>query len=111
MRKREHLQLMTLEEHFTHRCAEMGLRACRVNGELCAFHHFGQRDTCYLQFNCLVTEEHREEILKVFRACYYAPPGCDIKVAKDVFALVEFPDGSIKEVEPEQVHFLDGRVG
>lgn len=103
------VEILTREQRHAMWCNERGLRPCEVDGELCAFHALGQRETCYLQINFLVTEAQKVRLLEDFRTCYYAPPGCDIKVAKEVFALVEFADGRIKEVAPDRVRLLDGR--
>lgn len=95
------------------RCAECvgPLRPCLADGKPATFHRWVDRDTSLLHINVFTRMEEREIIHRQFKQTGMVPNCCSADVVRAVFALVEYPDGSIGEVKPELIQFLDREEG
>lgn len=85
-------------------------RPCEVDGKPCIFHRWVDEDKALLGVNLMVNDYQRDKIVRGYKADGVAPHGCEIKVLRHTYALVEYPDGSVGKVEPELVTFLDRRA-
>lgn len=83
------------------------LRACLADGKPATFHRWVDRDTSLLHINVFTRMEEREIIHRQFKQTGIVPNCCSADVVRAVFALVEYPDGSVGEVKPELIQFLD----
>lgn len=83
------------------------LRPCEVDGQVCYFHRFIEEERGVLCVNAFMKRSEMEEYRRLYEeegvvTCY-----CSLEKLRHAWALVEFPDGSVKKVEPEKVRFLD----
>lgn len=83
------------------------LRPCLADGKPATFHRWVDRDTSLLHINVFTRMEEREIIHRQFKQTGVVPACCSADVVRAVFALVEYPDGSVGEVKPELIQFLD----
>ena len=83
------------------------LRPCLVDDKPAVFHRWVDVDQGILEVGVLMRETELRHTMEVFRDCGYAPAGCSAKVLRSTLALVEYPDGSVGQVKPELVQFLD----
>jgi len=63
--------------------------------------------TALLHINVFTRIEELEIIHRRFKQTGVVPNCCSADVVRAVFALVEYPDGSVGEVKPELIQFLD----
>lgn len=91
------------------RCAdcERYLRPCEVDGKVCTFHRFIDEDQALLRVNGFTTWQEREKLYADFKERGICPVCCTIETVRRAWALVEYPDGSLGKVAPEEVCFLD----
>lgn len=83
------------------------LRPCLADDTPAVFHRWVDRDTSLLHINVFIRPDERELIHRSFKQTGVVPNCCSADVVRAVFALVEFPDGSVGEVKPELIQFLD----
>lgn len=88
-------------------CKDAMRRLCEVDGETCMFHRFVDEDKALLDVNVFVPVSEFRLMRKRFKEDGIVPPGCSTEVVRCTLALVEFPDGTLKKVDPEAVRFLD----
>jgi hypothetical protein len=82
-------------------------RPCEVNGQVCLFHRFIEEDKAYLKINSLCRRSEADYMLEDYSVRGLIAPGAELKTARTCTALVEFPNGALKRVDPEAVRFLD----
>lgn len=87
------------------------LRPCLADGKPAVFHRWVDRDTSLLHINVFTRMEEMEALHRGFKQTGVVPIGCSADVVRAVFALVEYPDGSVGEVKPELIQFLDREEG
>lgn len=97
-RKQKKARLLTMDEFHT--------RPCEVDGEPALFHRWIDEDLAMLKVNCFVTQNERDAIVRGFRADGFCPAGCSVEVVRHTFALVEYLDGTVHKVTPEEVRFM-----
>ena len=91
------------------RCMECTkyVRPCLADDKPATFHRWVDETRGLLHINALVTPIEREMIYRDFQSTGVAGPHCSIEPERNVFALVEYPDGSVGKVKPELIQFLD----
>ena len=62
-----------------------------------------------LQLNCNIVmgSSQVDRLIRDFEERRIVSNCCSLEKLRHAWALVEFPDGSVKKVEPEKVRFLD----
>ena len=85
----------------------VNLRPCKVNGEPALFHRWADEDKGLLRINVFTRPEEQESLHRRFRDAGVVPHGCSTEVLRATFALVEYPDGTVKKVRPDAVRFMD----
>ena len=85
------------------------IRPCEVDGQLCLFHSFIEEELGVLQINdnIVLGVNQVERLIRDFEERGIVAHCCSLEKLRHAWALVEFPDGSVKKVEPEKVRFLD----
>lgn len=83
------------------------LRPCEVAGRPGLFHRFADSDRALLKIDVFVREQEAEALLGRFRRQLCAMPGTSAEILRNVYAVVEYEDGSVELVEPEKVRFTD----
>lgn len=84
------------------------LRPCRVDGEDALFHKWIIKEKVVLVFKSMIPYGTKETFVKKFDETGVIPNGCEFEKVSSNLAIVEFRDGSVEEVEPTDITFLDG---
>lgn len=86
-------------------------RPCMVkyNGEekKGLFHRWIEKENLLIKFDSYLTGKHMLDIKQHCDNEHIIPGDCNAIVIRNTLALVEFEDGTIGEVEPTNVRFLD----
>ena len=82
-------------------------RPCLVDGEKAIFHRWVERERLLLRDTMIRSENAAERVYERYINTHVVPRGMDIDKLKDTAAIVEFLDGSVKEVKPDRLRFLD----
>lgn len=83
-------------------------RPCEVDGSKAWYHGLVHCDRAILKADAyegqgdLYAACHRE-----FNVSGRIPMYCDVVVVRQTYAMIEYLDGSVTKVDPEQVHFID----
>lgn len=84
-------------------------RQCMVDDKRALFHRWGEKDELLLNFNTFVKPDRMAKFTETYKENGYLPNGVELERIRTLFALVEFEDGTMKEVGALSVRFLDGR--
>lgn len=82
-------------------------RPCIVAGKSALFHRWVEDEKALLRINTFVRPEVQMEIVRRFREEGVFDSGCSVEKQCACFGLVEWLDGSVARVAPEDIHFLD----
>ena len=82
-------------------------RPCIINGEKALFHKWVDNELLILKFNTMLKKESIEQYRKMFEKTKIVPVNTTTEKVKVTLGLVEFENGSIKEVESTSIVFLD----
>lgn len=85
---------------------ELKNRPCEVDGRPALFHRWVEEDRVLLNVDVYTTPESRSEMLRRINADHCYPPGYSPEVIREIFALVEYRDGTVAKVKPELVRFI-----
>ncbi len=102
MRKFKNVLIATVKELF-------GLRPCSVNGRKAWFHCFIQTEHPYFISTCLRSAAETKEISREIENMTIIPTGFKVEKIARVVALVEYDNGAVVKVNPEEITFEDGR--
>lgn len=91
---------------------KMGIeyRPCYVGNKKALFHRWIDKDQVILHFNMYVTDAERDYIIYDYKANKVVPKNCSTTVISQTFAIVEYEDGTVAEVEPIEVRFVDNKT-
>ena len=84
-------------------------RQCTIDGKRALFHRWVEKDELLLNFNTFVKPDRMVKFTETYKENGYLPNGVELERIRTLVALVEFEDGTMKEVEALSVRFLDGR--
>lgn len=86
------------------------LRPCFVNGRKGMFHRWVDKEDFLLKLKCnsYISYEKAKYITAQFEKTGIAPSGFEMEKVIITYAIVEFEDGTIEEVRPTTITFLDG---
>lgn len=100
--------LSFLEDHFDVWAPGQPTRPCLVDEKPAVFHRFVDEDRALLQVDRFCRAEDMDAMVRVFKdSGVYSGKFCSTKILHSTLALVEFPDGSLKKVDPELVTLLN----
>lgn len=88
-------------------CRDFERRLCLADGKPAVFHRFVEGDRALLKFDTFCCPEDVESCLRRFLVDGVVPAGCSTELVRSTLALVEYPDGTLRKVDPERVRFLD----
>lgn len=80
------------------------LRACRVNGKKALFHKWIEKEEPIIYLDFLHNDK---EIHIAAMRQLYLPPGAKIIVQRQTLAIIEYMDGTVAEVLPETIQFIN----
>ena len=89
-RQRKHDRLLPM--------AELQNRPCEVGGRLALFHRWIEEDKATLQIKEFAELCLREKVVY--------DSNCTVDVLSETLALVEYQDGTVAKVKPEQIRFI-----
>ena len=82
------------------------LRPCTVDGQKALFHKWDVKEQIFIKFNSLVRKDEMLEVKNHIETDHIVPEVNDLVKVSNTYALVEFEDGSVKYVDPENVKFF-----
>lgn len=97
--------MATLENKIIITHAEM--RPCMVLGVKALFHKWVEREEFILKMRAFLPHTEIEELKREYERGGYIPRGVDAEKIKTLRALVEYEDGTVEEVAPVSIRFLD----
>lgn len=83
------------------------LRPCLVNEKKALFHRWITEDQMFTKFFTRLRDGELEKQKIDIETNHVVPVQNDIEKITNTYALVEFEDGAIEKVKPEDVRFLD----
>lgn len=99
MRKHKKARLLKMDE--------LQARPCEVDGVPALFHRWIEEDRALLKIDRFCNPGEANAIYRDFRAEGLVPAGCRVNIVRETFALVEYRDGTIDKVKPEQIRFTE----
>lgn len=85
-------------------------RPCYVDGRKALFHRWKDKESIVLKFNIITNYHERTKVLREYYESKIVPSMCDIVKIKNVLGIVELEDGTIDEVEPTSIRFIDNKM-
>lgn len=86
-------------------------RPCYVNDKKALFHRWIDKEEVALQFNgFLLSTDEIAAALEDYRTKGILPHNANIEKIKTTLAIVEYEDGIIDEVRPQQIRFADNKI-
>lgn len=82
-------------------------RPCVVNGTKAIFHGWFGLDDSFIRFNRLIPEDSRKIALKQYEETGFLPNCMEEIFTRNVFGVVEYEDGTVGEVQVNEITFLD----
>ncbi len=82
-------------------------RPCMVGDEKAKFHRWADVLTVFVKFDSVLKPKDYEKIMSRLEHNHIILPGEDVTTVTNTFALVEFMDGTVKKVNPEEVRFIN----
>lgn len=82
------------------------LRPCTVGDRNGKFHKWIEEQKIIIKSNTMHKPEYLEHIKQFIDRCSIMPNTCEYNIITKTVALVEFEDGSVKKVDPEEVRFV-----
>ena len=82
-------------------------RTCLIRGRKALFHKWDVKEDIFFKFNNIISEKNMLEIQKHIKSNRIIPQYSDSVKVSNTYALVEFEDGTVKYVNPEDIVFLD----
>jgi hypothetical protein len=105
------MNIKTMHECLISKAENKQTRLCEADGQVAFFHGWVDEDKVLLHCDTLMRwQEHRAR-LEEFKRDGLVYPDCHTEVVRQIFALVELPDGTVKKVEPTKVRFCDREEG
>ena len=86
------------------------LRPCEVNGKPAVFHRWVDEDRMKVQINIMTLREEAIRTMDDYKVHGFLPATASPVVLRQTIALVEYEDGTVCKVEPEDVKFTDRRA-
>lgn len=85
-------------------------RPCYVNEKKALFHRWIDKDEVLIKFSTFLSEDDIAEMLEIYRTKSILPSNAGVEKVKTTFAIVEYEDGTIDEVRPQQIRFADDKI-
>lgn len=79
---------------------------CDLGGVRCRFIQFFEEDQVLFEMGAMFLPSEREALHKRFKETGVVPPGCSIKRARKLWALIELPTGDVFKTEPDSIKFI-----
>lgn len=94
------------------RCAECNgpTRPCWIEGNPATFHRWVDEEKALLRIDVFTKPSEQEAIVRRFREEGVHDTASSVEKQRVVLALIEWPDGRVAKVRPEQLRFADREV-
>ena len=88
------------------------IRPCYVDGKKALFHRWAEQDKETIKFNAFHPNAvcYINRVLKEYETRHIIPTDCDVIKTTKTVAIIEYEDGSVAEVEPCRVKFVDDKI-
>ncbi len=83
------------------------IRPCYVNGERAVFHGWRKEQTVLLNSSRLLKPSAFKEKANLLAKCKIIDGDCEPVIIEETLALVEYADGRVSMVKPDEVRFID----
>lgn len=83
------------------------LRPCYIDGKKALFHRWNKRTDILLQSKNIMSSNDLEIVTRKARESNNVPSFLFSKMITNLYAIVEYEDGTVGEVEPNMVRFCD----
>lgn len=84
-------------------------RPCFARGRLAIFHRWCETDVITLRFKTEMSKESRDRALREYHRCNVLPNCLEREKTRQIVAVVEYEDGTVDEVNPSDIEFLDSK--
>ena len=85
-------------------------RPCYVNDKKALFHRWADKEQVIIKVNCNVPYDKAKTIAEYAIKNFVLDNDCDVEKVAGVFAIVEYEDGTIAEVDPIKIRFADRKI-
>ena len=82
-------------------------RPCEVDGSKAWYHGLVHCDRTVVRVDGILSSDQYAAIERMLQQRQVLPCNCQMHVERRTYAMVEYLDGSVAKVDPEQVHFID----
>lgn len=89
---------------------ESSLRLCLVQGRMAIFHKWIVKTSLYIKCNGFSTVDEMKEQRDFCLKEGVVPHSNALEKVENTYALIEYEDGYVDEIEPHYVRFIDGKV-
>lgn len=87
--------------------SSINYRPCIIDEQEALFHMWSKKDKIFLEFNTMVHSSAMDKIKRIFNDDNIIPKCTTTRKVSNILGIVEFRDGTVKEVDPEKIRFLD----
>lgn len=85
-------------------------RPCYANNKKALFHRWTDKEEILLKYSGYICGNKVEKMVKQYQENGLLPNSADVEKVKTTFAIVEYEDGTIDEVRPQQIRFTDDKI-
>lgn len=82
-------------------------RPCEVDGSKAWYHGLIHCDRTVVRMDGIFSSDKYAELEWAMQSRQVFPGNCHVHVERRTYAMVEYLDGSVAKVDPEQVYFID----
>ena len=82
-------------------------RPCEVDGSKAWHHGLVHCDRTVVRMDGIFSSDKYAELERAMQSRQVFPSNCQMHVERRTYAMVEYLDGSVEKVDPEQVQFID----
>ena len=82
-------------------------RPCIVGKEKGLFHRWAEKDQLIFKMSHMMNNKNLDEVRRKYEETYFLPYGVTIEKIRSTIGIVEFEDGTVKEIKAVNIKFLD----
>ena len=86
------------------------LRPCYANNRKALFHRWIDKEQLIIKFSEYLYKDTIMDIYREYRQSGLLPNSCKTEKITMSFAIVEYEDGTVAEVEPLKIRFADEKI-
>lgn len=86
---------------------EMVYRPCMVDSKKAIFHRWAVDEEVLIKFNAFIKDDKVLDICRGIREDRIVPKCAETEKLTNTYGIVEFEDGTVRGVRPNEIRFLD----